>query len=147
MKIILLRDIKKFGKKGEIKQVADGYARNFLLPQKMATQATTQLVKNLEYNQSAKTSKQKKTVKKLSNYKHELENKGIIIKAKASEEGHLFAGVGADIIAKELENQKNLKIQEKNININHKLKTIGEHFIEITIGDEKVRLKIKVEKE
>jgi len=147
MKIILLRDIKKFGKKGEIKQVADGYARNFLLPQKMAIPATADAIKNLEYNENAKTNKQEKTAKKLSNHKYELQNKGIIIKAKANEEGHLFAGVGADKISQALEKQKNLKIAEKNIKIKHKFKTLGEYAIEVGLGKEKVKLKVKVERE
>jgi len=147
MKIILLQSVKNFGQKGAIKEVADGYARNFLFPKKIAIPATATSIKNIEYIKSAKTNKQDKTVKKISENKHDLESKGIIIKANTNKEGHLFAGIGADIIVKALEEQTNLKIQEKNININHKLKMIGNHFAEITIGKEKVKLKIRIERE
>ena len=114
MKIILLQSVKNFGQKGAIKEVADGYARNFLFPKKIAIPATATTIKNIEYTKSAKTNKQDKTVKKISENKHDLESKGIIIKANTNKEGHLFAGIGADIIVKALEEQTNLKIQEKN---------------------------------
>ena len=146
MKIILLRDIKNLGKKGEIKQVADGYARNFLLPQKSAIAATAGVIKDLQSSENKKQDKQNKVVKNLSGYKNKLENKGITIKAKANKEGHLFAGVGADIIVETLEKQKNLKIAEKNVKIKHKIKTLGEYIIIAKVGKDEAKVKVIIEK-
>ena len=147
MKIILKKEVKNLGNKGEVKEVTPGYARNFLLPKKLAMLATAGAIKNTEIRRKKETKRKEKVTKGLKEQKQELESKGIVIKAKASEEGHLFAGVSAGMISKELEKQKSLKIKPKDIKLPEKIKEVGEYVVFVGVGGEKVKLKIMVEGE
>ena len=95
MKVIFLQDVKGKGKKGELKEVSDGYARNFLLPQKLAKQATAQAMSELKNAESSKAFKIEEEKKRANGEKSKLENQSINIKAKAGQNGKLFGSVTA----------------------------------------------------
>lgn len=128
MKVILLQDVKKIGKKGEVKDVADGYARNFLLSKKLAEVATPSAVSKIEAQNSkvkqAEAAKKESLTKKVS----EINGKKFIIKAKAKD-GKLFGSIGKKEIAAALKTQ-GFEVDEKSIGVGH-IKTLGETEIMI----------------
>ncbi len=131
MKIILLQDIKNLGRRYEIKNVADGYARNFLIPQKLVELATSENVKKLETKQTALT-------KKLGELKAKLEKikqaGAIVFKVKTGERDEVFSSVtDLEIKEKLIEEYPELKDDHFKIGTVH-LRELGEHEIEIDLG-------------
>ncbi|MEI8344157.1 MAG: 50S ribosomal protein L9 [Candidatus Moraniibacteriota bacterium] len=130
MKIILLQDVKNIGKRGQIKEVPDGYARNFLLAKKLATAATPGGVAIVEKENEKKQvilNQQKDQTKKLA---LALNRKQIIVKAR-SKGGKLFGSITAKDILNEIK-KLNLEIPEKAISVGH-IKDLGEHEVKITL--------------
>src|SRR3989338_11494683 len=114
MKVILLQDIPKLGKKYDVKNVKDGFGRNFLLANKLAELATAGNLKNLETRKKAEEIKKQKFEQMLSQTLENLKDKEIIITAKANEKGELYGSVSAAGIAEELKKQ-GFDIAEENI--------------------------------
>ncbi len=141
MKIILLNDINSLGKKGDIKEVADGYARNFLLPQKLAEVATELAVKKIETIKKKITEGNKKDLEKNEKLASELDGREVLIKAK-EKNGKIFGSIGAKEIAKELKKQK-LEVGEKAIMLNEPIKDIGEKEVLVQL-DHGIEANIKV---
>ncbi|MBI5306617.1 50S ribosomal protein L9 [Candidatus Wolfebacteria bacterium] len=148
MKIILLEDIKKLGKKFDVKDVSDGYARNFLIPKKMAKIATDSEVKNLEIKKSANEKKEQEIKQKLDSAAKNLANKEFIFKVKSGNKGEIFEPVGKEAIKnKILEDFSELKkYGNLEINLSKSIKILGEHSIEINFGKGiKGKIKIRLE--
>ena len=129
MKVILLQDITGVGRKGEVKNVSDGYARNFLLPNKLGQIATPsaiasadKLKKQMEQDKDVQKDILEKNIKGLKDLKVQL-------KAKANEKGHLFSIIHPDEISKILKEQHHLDIPSKMIEIEKPIKELGEHII------------------
>jgi large subunit ribosomal protein L9 len=145
MKVILLKDVAKIGKKYDIKNVADGYAVNLLIPKKLAIPATAEAVKNINTIKSKDEGDRKIQEELLVKSLKDLENSNIVIKEKANEKGHLFAGIHKEELAKEIEKQTRIAVSPSFINLEHPLKTTGEHKIEILAGGKKGIVKVVVE--
>ena len=129
MKVILLKDVKGTGKKGEVKEVSDGYARNFLLPKKMAKLADNQAVKELkEQNKSAEIKAQKEYEEAVE-LGDKMKEMNIEIYSKAGEGGRLFGSITAKEIAEQLKKP---------------IRVLGSRFVEIKIH-QKVVTKIRVD--
>ena len=112
MKVILLKDVKGTGKKGEVKEVSDGYARNFLLPKKMAKVADNQAVKELkEQNKSAEIKAQKEYEEAVE-LGDKMKEMNIEIYSKAGEGGRLFGSITAKEIAEQLKKQKGIAVDK-----------------------------------
>ena len=142
MKIILLQDVKSLGKKGDVKDVAEGYAQNFLLPKKIASVATENAVK---FFQSQKEKEQKNKIaetERLRNLASTLKDKKITIEAK-EKKGKLFGSITVKNIKESLE-KEGLNILENSIIIKQAIKKVGEYEIEIKLSEE-IREKIKLE--
>lgn len=133
MKIILLSDIAKLGHKYEIKDVSSGHALNMLIPQGLAIAATPEAIKRITV-QKSKTEGEKKVHEELllKNLK-DLDGKTLTIVGKANEKGHLFAGLHREELAKELEKQTQLQIDPSFIQLEHPLKELGEHIVEVKV--------------
>ena len=130
MKIILLQDIPKIGRKGDIKDVNDGYARNFLLPKNLAGLATPEIVKNAQIKKlkiGINLEKQKQSVKTTL---EKIKGQKIIIEEKADEGGRLFAGVNKNRIKKELADKFG-QIEEKDLKFDAPIKQTGEYKISV----------------
>ena len=130
MKIILLQDVKNIGKKGQIKEVPDGYGRNFLLARKLAAPATAGAVAVVEKENEKKQAllnQQKAETQKLADA---LRGKQLLIKAR-SKDGKLFGSITAKEIAGEIRKLK-LEVPEKAINAGH-IKEIGQHKVKISL--------------
>ena len=144
MKVILLKDVAKLGKKFDIKTVSDGHGLNLLIPQKLAIIATSQALKQLEL-QKAQIEAEKKIHEELlaQNIKG-LSETVLTIVGKANAKGHLFAGVHREEIALELQKQTRLQVDPSFIQIEHPLKELGEHMIEVKAGGKSAKFKILI---
>lgn len=131
MKIILSQDITGVGRKGEVKNVSDGYARNFLLPNKLGQIATPSAIASAE--KLKKQAEQDKGVQKdiLEKNIKGLNGLKVQLKAKANEKGHLFSIIHPDEISKILKEEHHLDIPSKMIEIEKPIKELGEHTIKI----------------
>ena len=142
MKIIFLQNIKGVAQIGDIKNVADGYARNFLLPYKLARPATANATKLAE-SLKAKREKQYGTDKESAlELAKRLENVTLELKEDANEEGYLYGSVNEKKIASALK-ERGINLKEENINLPQHIKTVGEHEIEIELHPE-IKTKIKI---
>lgn len=140
MKVILLQDVPGMGGKYEIKNVSDGYARNFLIPRKLAQIATTQSIQSIEKQKKQK--EQEKEVQKdiLGKNIEALENLTISVTEKANEKGHLFAGIHREEISRILKEQKQIDIPPDIIELEKPIKEIGEY--KIKVKDKEFMLKV-----
>lgn len=148
MKVILLKDVAKLGKKGDTKDVSDGYARNFLLLQKLASPATPENIKKIEEGIKSKKFQKEEEHKKFHALRSALAERGIVIKKKAYKNGKLYAAVSAKDI---LEGIRVLgfplpeNLSEKNIKIDTTIKMLGKHNAKIVLGGEEITLQILCE--
>lgn len=147
MKIILLKDVAKLGKKYEIKTVSDGHAINLLIPQGLAVSATSDALKRLQVERSKIDGERKIQEELLIRNIESLSSVTITIPGKANEKGHLFAGLHKEAIAMEIERQTRLQIDPSFIGLEHPLKEVGEHIVEIKAVGKVVKMKIVIEKE
>ena len=144
MKVILLKDVKGTGKKGEVKEVSDGYARNFLLPKKMSYLSNNQAVKELkEQNKSAEIKAQKEYEEAVE-LGDKMKEMNIEIYSKAGEGGRLFGSITAKEIAEQLKKQKGIAVDKRKILLNEPIRVLGSRFVEIKIH-QKVVTKIRVD--
>lgn len=133
MKVILLRDIKDLGKAGEIKELADGYARNYLIPRGMAVEATKEKLKETEEkNLKAQKTKQKE-IAQAEDLREKLDGKTVNISVKTGGGEKLFGAVTTKEIAELLEKQLKIKIEKKKIEISEPIKHLGEYEIKIKL--------------
>ena len=148
MKIILLQDEKKLGKKGDTIEVSEGYARNYILPKKIGVEATP---KNLNDLKLQKQNEEKKAQELLDSAKAlaaELEGKQVVVKIKAGEGGKTFGSVSSKEIAQELKDQHNLEIDKKKIVLPDNLKNFGMYEVSVKLHPKvTAALKVKVVEE
>lgn len=145
MKVILLKDIAKLGKRGEVKEVADGYAINVLIKKEMVLQATP--AELMKWKQKADSQNHKKElatntfVQLIAKIRHE---KVVITGKKADAKGQLFAAIHADDIVDAIFKVTNFSVDPKQIVITGHIKTIGSHTVEIKQGTQKEAITIEV---
>ena len=135
MKVILKEDIKGVGKKNEIINASDGYARNFLLPKNKAVEANAENMSKLQAQKNAtqyKKDVEKEEAKKVADKMRKIMIK---IKVKAGENGKIFGGVSAKEIAENLETQYSIKVDKKKIELKEPIKTLGMHNVDIKLYD------------
>ncbi|WP_088104589.1 50S ribosomal protein L9 [Halalkalibacter urbisdiaboli] len=142
MKVIFLEDVKGKGKKGEIKNVSEGYARNYLLPNNLAAEATKGNMKNLEAQKKSEQKKAEQELDAAKAYKEELEALTVEIKAKSGEGGRLFGAVSTKQIAETLAKMKK-KVDKRKILLDDPIRTLGYTDVPIKIHPE-VIAKVKV---
>ena len=133
MKVILLSDVKGSGKKGDLINVSDGYARNFLLPKKLAKEADAQAMNELKNAKESERHKIEVEKAKANEYKNILNNKTIKIYAKAGAAGKLFGSITSKEIALEIENIYNIKIDKRKIHIDTDIKSFGVYNAQIKL--------------
>lgn len=142
MKVILLKDVKGLGKKGDVVNPSDGYARNFLFPKKLAKEATEGNVNTLNRQKEIQRKKKLEEIEEAQKLSDNLRDKEVKIAAKAGENGRLFGAVTTKDIAAELNKQYNTKIDKKKI-VSDTIKQLGTYDIEVKIYPE-ISTKIKV---
>lgn len=133
MKVILSQDIKGTGKKGDLINVSDGYARNFLFPRKLAVEATAQALNDLENKEKARLHHIEEEKKAASALAAKLEGKSVKFVAKAGANGKLFGAVTPKEIAAMVSKQFNCEIDKKKITLDSDIKTFGSYQFEIKL--------------
>ena len=142
MKVILLQDVKQIGKKGDVIEASDGYARNFLFPRKLAQEANDSnmhILNNKKENERKLKLAQLEAAQKLA---EELKGKEITIKAKAGENGKLFGAITSKDVAQLIKEQYNLEIDKKKI-VMDTIKLAGGYEVDVKLYPE-VSTKMKV---
>ncbi|QKS73373.1 50S ribosomal protein L9 [Paenalkalicoccus suaedae] len=142
MQVILLQDVKGQGKKGDVKNVPDGYARNFLFKNNLAVEANAGNMKSLEKKKESQEKQAEQELEGAKKYKEELEKLTIELTAKAGEGGRLFGAVTSKQIAEQLK-KMDLKIDKRKIDLNEPIRALGYSNVDVKIHP-KVTATLKV---
>ncbi|MGC8776190.1 MAG: 50S ribosomal protein L9 [Minisyncoccia bacterium] len=133
MKVILLEDVKGVGKKYEIKNVSDGYAKNFLIPKKLAKIATKEEIKKIENLKSKLIEQEKELIKHLESIARLINERFIEFNLKADEKGTIFGSVNKEMILKALREHKLITKERIDVLLEHPIKEVGEHKVKIDL--------------
>jgi large subunit ribosomal protein L9 len=143
VKIILKQDVPDLGQKGDIADVADGYARNFLIPQGMAARATPGALRDFEHRQKVQARKHQRMKKRSENLARRLTAHTLTFEVKTGETGQLYGSITSADIAKAIEEQVGEQIDKRDIPLSRPIRQVGEHFVPIHLMDE-VEPQVKV---
>ena len=133
MKVILLEDVKSVGKKGQLVNASDGYAKNFLFPKKLAVEATKSNLNDFELKRKSNERKAKQELEEAEQLGEKIKKIVLIIKVKTGENGNLFGSVTNKEIAEELEKQAKIKIDKKKISLNEAIKMVGTRTVNVKL--------------
>ena len=146
MKVILLQDVKGKGKKGQMIEVSDGYARNFMLPQKLAMEATADAINTMRMNDKAAAEKAARERAEAMEISKKLRAMTLIVKAKGGGAGRLFGSVTNQEIADALASQSGIKLDKRKIVISDPIKSVGTYTVNCKLGYEiTAPLTVKIE--
>lgn len=146
MKIILLQDEKKLGKKGDMIEVSEGYARNYILPKKIGVEANAQNLNDLKLKKANDERKAKELLEAAQAFAAELESKQAIITIKAGEGGKVFGSVSTKEIAAAYKEQHNVELDKKKIQLSENLKSFGTHEVPVKLHPQvTAKLTVKIE--
>ncbi|ACB86457.1 50S ribosomal protein L9 [Natranaerobius thermophilus] len=134
MKVILKQDVKKLGTAGEVKEVSDGYARNFLIPRGIAVEASKGHMKDLELQRKQEEERQQKLKEEAEELKQKLDNEKVVIYQKTGDEGKLFGSVTNKDVAEELKS-KGYTVEKKKIEM-EPIKSLGTHKVHVKLHPE-----------
>ncbi len=134
MKVILLQDVRGQGKKGEMINVSDGYARNFLFPRKLAQEATADNVNTMRMNDKAKREKEQKAREEAAALSARLRELTLTVLAKGGGAGRLFGSVTSQEIAEALKQQEGVDLDKRKIVIEDTIKTVGLYTVKVKLG-------------
>ena len=134
MKVLLIKDVKDLGKKGELKEVKDGYGQNFLIGKGFALLATNEVLRKYESDQRKKAEAEKAEMEHLREIEKKLGALKLTVKRKLGANGSLFGAVTKDEIAHDLKEQCGIEIDKKTVEIEHPIKTTGNFDISIKLG-------------
>ncbi len=127
MKVILLADVKGTGKKEQILEVSDGYARNFLLPRKLAMEATNTAVNSVKRAKEAEGHREDLRRREASETAERLRKQVIYMKAKAGDKGRLYGSITGQEVADALEAQHGVKIEKRRVELSDPIRAVGEY--------------------
>ncbi|MBX4187363.1 MAG: 50S ribosomal protein L9 [Candidatus Doudnabacteria bacterium] len=147
MKVILTKDVPSLGRAGDVKEVSDGHARNFLMPRHLALPATTEALSRIEKEGAERQAKYSKDREKFATLKHKIENQTITVRGKANKNS-LFAAIHEDQIAKAIKENIGLEVDATQVHLRQPVKTLGIHTVEIRFAKDMVAsVRLSVEKE
>jgi len=133
MKVILLQDVKSLGKKDEIVNVNDGYARNYIFPKKLGIEASTKNLNDLKHKKAGEEKTAKEILANAKELANSLTEKKVSIKMKAGESGRLFGSVGTKEIGQAYKEQHNIDIDKKKIQLAEPIRSFGEIQVPIKL--------------
>ncbi|MDD2828920.1 MAG: 50S ribosomal protein L9 [Sulfuricurvum sp.] len=134
MKVLLTKDVKGVGRAGEIKEVADGYGKNFLVGKGLALIATHEVIKKYEADQRKKAASEAQEIENLNAIKAKLADIKVLITKKLGNTGHLFGAVTKEEISDALKTQHGIEIDKKELDAKHGIKTTGLHDLDLKLG-------------
>ena len=146
MKVILLTDVKGKGKKGQMIEVSDGYARNYMLPRKLAQEATADAVNTMRMNDKATAERQARERAEAVAISKQLRELTLIVKAKGGGAGRLFGAVTTTEIADALKKNANITIDKRKLILDENIKNVGTYTVKAKLGYEIVgQFTVKIE--
>ncbi len=134
MKVLLIKDVKSLGKAGEVKEVKDGYGKNFLIAKGFAKHATQEIIEEHKKMMAQKEAEEKAELERLKELAKKLDKLEIVVKKKVGENGHLFGAVTKEEIAEALKEEYDIEIDKKHITDKKAIKTVGEHEVDLKLG-------------
>ena len=144
MKVLLIKDVKSLGKAGEIKEVADGYGKNFLIGKGLALHATTDVLNKHKAEQKKLALKEEQEIAQAKELAEKLNATKLTIKHKVGANGHLIGSVTNKEVSDALEKQFSIMIDKKNIALDNKIKTIGIYEVDCKLGHS-IHAKLKID--
>jgi len=135
MKVILKEDVKSIGSMGQIVDVSDGFARNYLVPRGLAVEANVKNIRSQEHEKKVIQEKARKVKNSVQDLANRLANMTVVIKTKAGEEGKLFGSVTTMDIAEQLKNQ-GIEIDKKKISLDEPIKRLGTYTVNLRLHSE-----------
>ena len=146
MKVILLEDVKGKGKKGQMLEISDGYARNFLLPKKLAIEATPDAINTMRMNDKAAAERAAKERAEALEISHKLREMTLVVTAKGGGAGKLFGSVTSQEIADALKAKSGIAIDKRKIVMPDSIKNVGTYTVQCKLGYEiTAPLTVKIE--
>lgn len=146
MKVILLQDVKGKGKKGQMLEVSDGYARNFMLPRKMAIEATPDAVNTMRMNDKATQERIAREKAEAMDTARKLRELTVVVKAKGGGAGRLFGSITNQEIADSLKTQTGISLDKRKIVLSDPIKNVGTYTVTCKLGYEiSAPLTVKIE--
>ena len=146
MKVIFLQDVKGKGKKGQMAEISDGYARNYLLPKKLAMEATADAINTMRMNDKAAAEKAAKERAEAVEISKKLREMTVVVTAKGGGAGKLFGSVTSQEIADALKAKSGIVIDKRKIVLSDTIKTVGTYTVQCKLGYEIVApLTVKIE--
>ena len=136
MKVILLQDVKGKGKKGQMLEISDGYARNYMLPRKIAVEATADAVNTMRMNDKAAAEKAAKERAEAVEISRKLREMTVVVMAKGGGAGRLFGSVTNQEIAESLKAQSGIVLDKRKIVIADPIKSVGTYTVQCKLGYE-----------
>ena len=133
MKIILLQDEKKLGKKGDIIEASEGYARNYILPKKIGVEATSKNLNDLKLQKANEKKVQQENLDAAKALAAELETKQVVVKIKAGEGGKTFGSVSTKEIATACKEQYGIELDKKKIQLSENIKSFGNYEVGVKL--------------
>lgn len=145
MKVILLENVTNLGNKSDVLEVSDGYALNFLIPKGKARFADEGTIEKAQRNKEDERKRKDKELKHLMEELDSISGKSLNIKREASEEGHLFAGLGKKDILKAINDEFKTSFVESNIKLEKPIKETGKHQVNVGVGDREESVEVIIE--
>lgn len=146
MKVILLQDVKGSGKKGDLINAADGYARNYLIPKGLAMEATAGAINNKHIQDAAKAHHAQVELEQAQAARAELDGKTVTVSARAGKEGRLFGAVTAKEVAQALNEQYKVSVDKRKVSLSAEIKAFGTYEFDLKLHTGVVaRMKVMVQ--
>ncbi|HEX9015139.1 MAG TPA: 50S ribosomal protein L9 [Chloroflexota bacterium] len=134
MKVVLTQEVKGLGQAGQVKEVADGYARNYLLPKGLATIATSGAIKEVEQKQVAERKRQDKLDQEMRSFGSKLDGTTVTLRSKVGEGGKLYGSITTSDVAEALERQAGESVDKRKIEIEEPIRHVGEYKIPVRLS-------------
>lgn len=148
MKVVLLRDVPNLGRAGEVKEVADGYARNYLIPKGLAVPATEGLIRHAAETRQAAEQRRVRQLTSAREMAARLEGAVVTVHARAGQGDRLYGSVTAQQIAEAITRQLGVEVDRRRIELEAPIRTLGTHPVRVRLGPEiTARVQVVVERE
>ncbi|MBI2909700.1 MAG: 50S ribosomal protein L9 [Chloroflexi bacterium] len=148
MKVVFLKDVANVARAGDVKEVADGFGRNYLIPQKLAMVATAPTLKGLELNRVASAHRQDRVRTQLESLADSLKDLPLSFKVRVGARGRLYGSVTSAMIAEAIQKQTGHEVDKHKVELEEPLRTLGTYEVPIKLGGKLTpRVKVTLEKE
>jgi large subunit ribosomal protein L9 len=148
MQVLLLQEVEQLGQTGDVKKVADGYARNYLIPRGLAVVATKGAIKQVELQQKAETRRQAQELSEAQALAQVLDGQSVAFQARAGEADRLYGSITSANIAEALEEKTGQEVDKRKIELEEPLKELGTHAVTIRLATEaEAKVTVVIERE